>query len=70
MELHVQSVVTVEYDCGAAVESLLENTDSRIRLERPVDMRIRLLSRWAGAAAHERDRLDDRTADESISVSI
>jgi hypothetical protein len=33
MELRVQSMVTMEHDCGAAVESLLENGDSGIRLE-------------------------------------
>jgi hypothetical protein len=51
----------VEHDYGAAVESLLKNGDSRIRLERQVDKRIWLLGRWAGAALHKHDRPDDRT---------
>jgi hypothetical protein len=45
----------VEHNYGAAVESLLKNGDSRIRLERQVDKRICLLGRWAGVAARERD---------------
>jgi hypothetical protein len=51
----LQSAVVVEHDCGAAVESLLKNGDSRIRLEAN-DKKIQLLDRWAGTAAHKSDR--------------
>jgi hypothetical protein len=33
MELRVQSTVAVEHDCGATMESFLENGDNRIKLE-------------------------------------
>jgi hypothetical protein len=62
MELRVWSVVVVEHDCGAAVESLLENGDSRLKLEASGQEDM---DRCTGAAAYERDR-----PDESISAYI
>lgn len=65
MVASLRCVVAVEHDCSVAVESLLENGENGIRLETSGQ---RGYDCWANAAAHERDRQDDRRLDRSIFI--